>query len=228
MLVDRLVGPYTGRALTPLATIDLVGWDIHRAIVDNVYENTNDEAHETQQAARLHGQADGEGRARQQDRAAASSRRTARPASCSIRRRGDYKPESEIALPDLGYIDEVVAAATARVATRRACRSSCAPRATRRRIARKVIAGYISYAFHRVGEVTETIDGIDRIMGMGFNWAPPSVLVDTHGRRRRRRDDREGRAPGARRTRARPPRTGKPERFFDHPTINLGRFFVAG
>ena len=47
-------------------------------------------------------------------------------------------------------------------------------------IARKVIAGYISYAFHRVGEVTE-IDGIDRIMGMGFNWAPPGVLVDTIG-----------------------------------------------
>ena len=47
MLVDRIVGPYTGRALTPLATIDLVGWDIHRAIVDNVYENTDDEAHET-------------------------------------------------------------------------------------------------------------------------------------------------------------------------------------
>ena len=46
-LVDRIVGPYTGRALTPLATIDLVGWDIHRAIVDNVYANTSDEAHET-------------------------------------------------------------------------------------------------------------------------------------------------------------------------------------
>ena len=47
LLVDRIVGPYTGRALTPLATIDLVGWDIHRAIVDNVYANTDDEAHET-------------------------------------------------------------------------------------------------------------------------------------------------------------------------------------
>jgi 3-hydroxyacyl-CoA dehydrogenase len=45
LLVDRLVGPYTGRALTPLATIDLVGWDIHRAIVENIYENAPDEAH---------------------------------------------------------------------------------------------------------------------------------------------------------------------------------------
>jgi 3-hydroxyacyl-CoA dehydrogenase len=47
LLVDRIVGPYTGRALTPLATIDLVGWDIHRAIVENVHADTRDEAHAT-------------------------------------------------------------------------------------------------------------------------------------------------------------------------------------
>ena len=29
VLVDRIIGPYTGRALTPLATIDLVGWGEH-------------------------------------------------------------------------------------------------------------------------------------------------------------------------------------------------------
>ena len=28
-VMDQLVGPYTGRALPPLATIDLVGWDVH-------------------------------------------------------------------------------------------------------------------------------------------------------------------------------------------------------
>ena len=50
-------------------------------------------------------------------------------------------------------------------------------------LARKVVAGYVSYAFHRAGEVTETIAGIDDIMGFGFNWAPPSVLVDTIGLR---------------------------------------------
>ena len=43
--IDSLVGPHTGRAMPPLATIDLVGWDVHKAIVDNVYANTNDEAH---------------------------------------------------------------------------------------------------------------------------------------------------------------------------------------
>ena len=50
-------------------------------------------------------------------------------------------------------------------------------------LTRKVVAGYVSYAFHRAGEVTEGIAGIDDIMGFGFNWAPPSVLVDTIGAR---------------------------------------------
>src|SRR5512139_454835 len=43
--MDQLVGTHTGRALAPLATIDLVGWDVHKAIVDNLHLNTKDEAH---------------------------------------------------------------------------------------------------------------------------------------------------------------------------------------
>ena len=41
--------------------------------------------------------------------------------------------------------------------------------------------GYISYALGRVGEVVEHARDVDRIMGFGFNWAPPSVLVDAIG-----------------------------------------------
>jgi 3-hydroxyacyl-CoA dehydrogenase len=43
-VMDTIVGPYTGRALAPLETIDLVGWDVHKAIVDNVAANVRDEA----------------------------------------------------------------------------------------------------------------------------------------------------------------------------------------
>ena len=45
--IDYLIGPHTGRAMAPLVTVDLVGWDVHRAIVDNVYANCpEDEARE--------------------------------------------------------------------------------------------------------------------------------------------------------------------------------------
>ena len=224
LLADKLVGPYTGRAMTPLATVDLVGWDIHRAIVDNVYENTNDEAHETNKLpeymARLMekgvlGNKSGGGFFRKDGK----TRLVLDPAT------GDYSPETEIELPDLSYIDQVAALhRDGRYQEGMQVFLNAEGEYAKR--ARGVIAGYIAYAFHRVGEVTETIDGIDRIMGMGFNAAPPSVLVDTIG------------AQGAVDMIAEagldvPPalaeaaRTGEPKRFFNHPRINVGRFFVA-
>jgi len=227
VLVDRLVGPYTGRAMTPLATIDLVGWDIHRAIVDNVFENTDDEAH---LANRLPGYMN-----RLMEKGVLGNK-TGRgffytdedkkqhvldPAS------GNYKPVSEIVLPDLGYID-AVADLYNEGRYQEGMRVFLDADGHEAAVARKMVAGYVSYAFHRVGEVTETIDGIDRIMGMGFNWAPPSVLVDIMG----------GAAVAVEMiAKAGVPvpaileeaaRTGEPERFFQSPRINVGRFFVAG
>jgi len=224
LLVDKLVGPYTGRAMTPLATVDLVGWDIHRAIVDNVYENTNDEVHETNKLpdfmAKLMekgvlGNKSGSGFFKRDD----EKRLVLDPAT------GDYTPEEEIKLPDLGYIDEVSALhRDGRYKEGMAVFLKAEGKYAK--IARGVIAGYIAYAFERVGEVTETIDGIDRIMGLGFNAAPPSVLVDAIGV--------EGVAQmigeaglDVPSVLAEAARTGKPERFFTHKRINIGRFFVA-
>lgn len=45
--IDALLGPFTGRAMPPLVTSDFVGLDVHKAIIDNLYENTNDYAHNT-------------------------------------------------------------------------------------------------------------------------------------------------------------------------------------
>ncbi len=43
--IDALLGPFTGRTMPPLLTSDFVGLDVHKAIVDNIYANTNDYAH---------------------------------------------------------------------------------------------------------------------------------------------------------------------------------------
>lgn len=45
--IDSILGAFTGRNIPPLATSDFVGLDVHKAIVDNIYENTNDYAKET-------------------------------------------------------------------------------------------------------------------------------------------------------------------------------------
>ncbi len=227
VLVDRLIGPYTGRAMTPLATIDLVGWDIHRAIVDNVFENTDDEAH---LANRLPGYmnrlmekgvlGNKTGRGffhRDEDK----KQYVLDPAS------SDYRPVSEIDLPDLSYIDDV-SRLYAEGRYREGMQVFLGADSHEAAIARRAIAGYVSYAFHRVGEVTETIDGIDRIMGMGFNWAPPSVLVDMMGGAAAAVGMIEKAGVPVPPVLEEAAKTGEPKRFFDNPRINIGRFFVAG
>ncbi len=225
VLVDRLVGPYTGRALTPLATIDLVGWDIHRAIVDNVFEKTQDEAHATLELPAymaglmekgVLGNKTGGGFFRKEGK----ERHVLDPAS------GDYRPESEVALPDLGYID-AVADLHHQGRYREALHAFIAADGDEAALARKVIAGYIAYAFERVGEVTDTLDGIDRIMGMGFNWAPPGILVDVMGAEAAVRLI-DGAGIGVPEALAKAASSGDPAHFFNDPRISKGRFFVAG
>ena len=45
--IDSILGSFTGRTMPPLVTSDFVGLDVHRAIVDNIYNNTNDYAHDS-------------------------------------------------------------------------------------------------------------------------------------------------------------------------------------
>ncbi len=224
VLADRLLGPYTGRALTPLATIDLVGWDIHRAIVDNVHANTKDEARATLElpvymakamARGVLGNKSGGGFFKRDGKTALALD----PAS------GDYKPVAELRLPKLDYIQRVAALhAVGRYAE--GYQAFLAAEGEEAAQARRVIAGYVSYAFHRVGEVTDSITAIDLIMASGFNWAPPSALVDLIGARAALEmiERAELPVPAVLLEAA---RSGKPRRFFTHPQLNVGKFFVA-
>ncbi len=224
LLVDRIVGPYTGRAMPPLATVDLVGWDIHRAIVDNVYEGVTDEAHETLRLPDymatlmergVLGDKVGGGFFKRDGK----TRLVLDPAS------GDYRAEADLPLPAMPHVDEVSELyAQGRYAE--GMQIFLAASGDEAALARRVIAGYISYAFHRVGEVTPTINGIDRIMATGFNWAPPGALVDTMGPAAAvEMIEQAGLAvPAALLDAA---RGGPPARFFHHPTLNTGRYFVA-
>ncbi len=224
LLVDRLVGPYTGRALSPLATVDLVGWDIHQAIVDNIYENAPDEAHETLRMPDFMRRLMSEGVLGNKSGRGFFAREGKRKLVLRPDR-GDWVPAEEVKLPDLSFV--------ARVARhhhvgdyRGGMRAFVEAEGPYADLARKVVAGYVSYAFHRAGEVTDSIEGIDLIMGFGFNWAPPSVLVDTIGAGPMvQMMERSGvPVPAALEDLA---RTERPRRLFRHSDVNVGKYFVA-
>ena len=218
------IGPYTGRALTPLATIDLVGWDIHRAIVDNVYEKTQDEAHESLRLPDFMARLMDEGVLGDKS-GAGFFKRDGKTRLVLDFASGDYQPVADVKLPDMAYVDDVANLYTQGRYQEGMQVFLCA-QGDEAALARKVVAGYISYAFHRVGEVADDLGAIDRIMGTGFNWAPPGVLVDVMGPKAAvAMIEAAGLSvPDALVSAA---QSGKPKNFFQHPHINIGRFFVA-
>ncbi|MGH7435640.1 MAG: 3-hydroxyacyl-CoA dehydrogenase family protein [Polyangiaceae bacterium] len=224
-LVEKLVGPYTGRAMTPLATIDLVGWDIHRAIVDNVHEKTDDEVRATLKLPAY--MAAGLEKGMLGSKSGGGFFRTEKGKDALVLdpKTGSYRPLKEIKLPDLSFIAPV-----ARLHRdgryREAMQAFVEAPGDWAALARKVVAGYVSYAFHRVGEVTETIAGIDDIMGFGFNWAPPSVLVDAIGPKETVAMIERAKLPVPKALTAAIV-AGK-KRLYSNPHGNVGRFFVGG
>ncbi|MGH1503177.1 MAG: 3-hydroxyacyl-CoA dehydrogenase family protein [Acidimicrobiales bacterium] len=218
-VIDAIVGPYTGRALTPLATIDLVGWDVHKAIVDNVYDNTNDEARETNRLpdsmrklidAGVLGNKSGGGFFKRKEGLVLDL-----PS-------GEYVSRDQIEMPDLPYVAEI-ADLYAQARYSEGLEVLLNAPGDEAKLARKIVSGYISYSFERVGEVCETITDIDRIMGAGFNWAPPSVLVDFLGPANTVKMLSEAgvTVPTAIAD------ADESTVFFNHPHMNRGRFFVA-
>jgi 3-hydroxyacyl-CoA dehydrogenase len=224
VLVDRLVGPYTGRALPPLATVDLVGWDIHKAIVDNIHQNIPDEAHATLKIPAFMDSLITEGTLGNKSGKGFFMKDGKRKLALDPKSR-KYVPVDEIRLPDLPWIDDV--ARLHHIGDYRGAmkRFVSAPGAEAD-IARRVVAGYISYSFHRVGEVTDDILGIDLIMGFGFNWAPPSVLVDHIGTRETVQMIEKAGLPVPKQL---ADAAGKPDAgpMFKFPLVDVGRFFVA-
>ncbi|HLX36327.1 MAG TPA: 3-hydroxyacyl-CoA dehydrogenase family protein, partial [Candidatus Binataceae bacterium] len=180
--IDYVVGPHTGRAMAPLATIDLVGWDVHKAIVDNVYASTEDEAHASFKlpAFMERGIEAGHLGDKTPDKGG-FYRKEGKATSHAL----DPKKGSYVALQKPAPIPFVEKMKQANREGRygEAFRIFAEARGPEADLMRKVILGYISYALNRVGEVAESARDVDIIMSYGFNWAPPSALVDLIGAR---------------------------------------------
>ncbi|MGI8554152.1 MAG: 3-hydroxyacyl-CoA dehydrogenase family protein [Dehalococcoidia bacterium] len=234
-LMDTLVGPYTGRAMAPLATIDLVGWDVHQAVVDNVCANVKDEAtgafdlpaymarlvergHLGNKTPLLGGfyrrivneDRVNEGRLRLEQLDPGTGR---------------YRPIE----PDLriAFVDQV-RDLHRRGRYREGISRFMEAEGAQADLARKVILGYVSYALNRAGpgEVVERYEDVDRIMTSGFNWAPPSGLVDLIGVERTVRALEEYGLPvpalvaAAQRGEVHTP-------LFNLPNVAVGRYFAG-
>ncbi|MFN7956096.1 MAG: 3-hydroxyacyl-CoA dehydrogenase family protein [bacterium] len=183
--MDALIGPHTGRAMPPLATVDLVGWDVHKAIVDNVLANTQDEANAAFAMPGYMSSLLAAGHMGNKTPAKGGFFRKVKDGKTTLTfvldpKSGDYKPAAEVAPQPLEFVTEMQR--LHRVGRyRQAMQIFLSAEGWEADLMRKVILGYVSYGLNRVGEVVREPRDVDRIMGFGFNWAPPTVLADAMG-----------------------------------------------
>lgn len=180
--MDYLLGSYTGRAMPPLSTIDLVGFDVHQAIVDNIYEKINDERHEALKLPSYmlkmieNGQigwktpAKGGFFFRTPDK----KKKVLDIATLEYKDlqniKVDFVEQMKLFIRD-GYYQKAI----------NILKSTDNSDAD---LVRYFISSYLSYSFSRVAEITPEKDfiyGIDRVMSSGFSWMPPSAWVDLLG-----------------------------------------------
>jgi 3-hydroxyacyl-CoA dehydrogenase len=218
-MMDYLISPYTGRLMAPLATLDLVGLDIHKAIIKNLAENTTDEMHESFAVPNYVNIMIDKGLLGNKTKGGFYKRLEGGrnlyfdPKTC------DYIPAIQ---PHISFVEkaknlihlgmykdafEVIKNAEDKEA----------------QIVKDILCTYISYSYCRVGEVTETeigIEGIDRVMSAGFHWASPSLILNLLG----------GRKDVTKMLRER--KLKVPEEFFDNnepelQILNSGKYFEA-
>lgn len=183
-MMDYLIGPYTGRLMPPLTTIDLVGLDIHKAIIQSLKENTNDEMSDTLVVPDYvdlmidKGFLGNKTKGGFYKKLESGKRVSVDPLTC------DYIPAIE---PHVAFVEkaknlihlgryheafEVIRTARGKEAE----------------VVMDIICMYVAYSYSLVGEVTEPefgIDGIDNVMSFGFNWAGPSMIVNMLGGKER-------------------------------------------
>ncbi|MCS7204344.1 MAG: 3-hydroxyacyl-CoA dehydrogenase family protein [Leptospiraceae bacterium] len=179
-LVDQMLSGYTGRAMSPLATIDLVGLDVHKAIVDNIYEHTNDNAHNTfklpefmQDLINQGALGNKAGRGLYKREKTEEGKTIARVYNIA---KGEYEIPPQI---DLSFRNKAIA--YVRESDYRGLANHIKNSSgSEAELVRYFIARYISYALSLVPEVTD-IKGVDGAMGFGFNWVPPTAWIELLG-----------------------------------------------
>ena len=179
--IDAILGPFTGRSMPPLVTSDFVGLDVHKAIVDNVYNNSNDYAHDTfilpEFALRL-----------------ISEHRLGRKSGCGLYQTilqtngtnsinvydiisNSYRPKEKYVFPFVNNMIKELKNGN----YNKAFETLMKDQSIEAKICREFLIKYVIYGITTTRDIGESIHSCDDVMAMGFNWIPPLAVIDAFG-----------------------------------------------
>lgn len=174
--IDAILGSFTGRSMAPLATSDFVGLDVHKAIVDNIYQNTNDYARETfvlpDYVQRLIdqkklGRKAGEGLYKLVRYDNGLKRSTVLDINTGL-----YRDTNPYVFPFADNMKKFIADGE----YTRAFEQLIYNHSLEAEICLSFLLKYIVYSLYAVKEVGYSVEGADHVMATGFNWCPPLAM----------------------------------------------------
>jgi len=174
--IDELLGGFTGRTMPPMETIDLVGLDIHKAIVDNIYQNTNDQAHNSFKIPKYIQNLINQNHLGDKTKMGLYKTENNQKTVLNISQ-NTYEPIPKYNFNFTNLAKEKIKNAQYQEAIRLIIEST----ESESDITKYFFARYISYSLSLIGKVVKKKEDIDMVMGYGFNWLPPCALIDLLG-----------------------------------------------
>lgn len=179
--MDAILGPFTGRNMAPLATADFVGLDVHKAIVDNIYDNTNDFSHKTFLFPEFGQRLIKEGKL---GRKAKEGLYKIIKHDSGVKIRQVYDIETGMYRNVINYTFPFVEAMLNKLKNgdyEEAFQILKTNQSLEAEICCSFLLKYILYSLEAVRLVAYNIDSADDVMATGFNWCPPLALIEAFG-----------------------------------------------
>ena len=176
--IDSLLGTFTGRSMAPIVTVDFVGLDIHKAIVDNIYEKTEDYAHETFLLPDYVQKLIDEGKLGRKSNGGlyklikydnGLKRQTVYDINT-----GQYRDVIPYSFP---FADEMKCS-IAEGDYDKAFKSLIDNHSQEAEITLSFLLKYIVYGLYSADEVGFSVKAADDVMAAGFNWCPPLAMYE--------------------------------------------------
>ena len=175
--VDSVLGSFTGRSMPPLLTADFVGLNIHKAIVDNLYENTKDLFNETFNLPDFAKRLIAENKLGL--KTAGGLYKTERLGEQKIRMVYDINKKSyrEIKKYDLSFATKMKEQLK-EGNYEDALRTLINEKSKDSEFCLKLLMEYIAYSAITAEQIGFSIKAADSVMAEGFNWCPPLALAE--------------------------------------------------
>lgn len=179
--IDAILGCFTGRNMAPLATSNFVGLDVHKAIVDNLYENTDDFAHESFVFPMFAQKMIDKGNLGR--KSGAGLYKTILHDS-GIKIRQVYDVETNTYRNIINYKFPFVETMLARLREgdyKQALLTLKTNYSSEAKLCLYFLLKYILYSLHTTELVGYDINSADDVMAAGFNWCPPLAMIQALG-----------------------------------------------